>query len=167
VPACKKFCATDAIDFEQKDRIEEIEVGAIVLTTGFQVFDASKMTPYGYGRLPEVYSALEFERMNSASGPTGGESPHEERPKAQERSPGALRGLARPALNEHCSRVCCMYSLKFAHLIKERTGARVYNFYIDMRCFGKGYEQFYQRLFGRGGTFCARTGGLNHRLCPG
>jgi len=144
--ACKKFCATDAIDFEQKDRIEEIEVGAIVLTTGFQVFDASKMTPYGYGRLPEVYSALEFERMNSASGPTGGEVRMKNGQKPKSVALVHCVGSRDRRFNEHCSRVCCMYSLKFAHLIKERTGAEVYNFYIDMRCFGKGYEQFYQRL---------------------
>lgn len=144
--ACQKLCPTGAIDFEQKDEISEIEVGAIVLATGFQSFDASKLAAYRYGRLPEVYSALEFERMNNASGPTGGEIrlKNGEKPK----SVGIIHcvGSRDRHYHEYCSRVCCMYALKFAHLIKERTDAEVYNFYIDMRCFGKGYEQFYNRL---------------------
>ena len=66
--------------------------------------------------------------------------------------------------NKYCSRVCCMYALKFAHLIKEKTGAEVYNFYIDMRCFGKGYEEFYHRLLEEEVRFIRGRAALRNRL---
>jgi len=144
--ACQKLCPTGAVDFEQQDRLVEIDVGNIVLCTGFSSFDAARLGAYRYGELAEVYTALEFERLCNASGPTGGEI----RLKSGEepRAVGIVHcvGSRDRRFNEHCSRVCCMYALKFAHLLKEKTRAEVYNFYIDMRCFGKGYEQFYGRL---------------------
>ncbi|MFH1131732.1 MAG: CoB--CoM heterodisulfide reductase iron-sulfur subunit A family protein [Pseudomonadota bacterium] len=144
--ACVKFCPTGAVDLDQQDSFLDIEVGAIVLATGFQVFDASRIGAYRASRLPDVYTAMEFERMNSASGATGGEIRMKNGQKP--RAVGIVHcvGSRDRRFNEHCSRVCCMYALKFAHLIKEKTDAEVYNFYIDMRCFGKGYEEFYQRL---------------------
>jgi heterodisulfide reductase subunit A2 len=143
---CVDACERNAIDFEQKDKIEEIEVGAIVLATGFKTFDASKMPRYGYGKYDNVYTSLEVERLVNASGPTGGEvvMKNGEKPK----SVGIIHCVGSRDANTHsyCSRVCCMYSLKLAHLIKERTGANVYDFYIDMRAPGKGYEEFYDKL---------------------
>ena len=143
---CAKVCEPKAIHYDMKETRQELEVGAILLTTGFKSFDAKRIPQYGYGRLPNVVTALEFERMNSASGPTGGRvvMANGEAPK----SVGIIHcvGSRDESYNRHCSRVCCMYALKFAHLVKEKTTAEVYNFYIDMRCFGKGYEEFYQRL---------------------
>ncbi|HBC47846.1 MAG TPA: disulfide reductase [candidate division Zixibacteria bacterium] len=151
---CKAPCATscerEAIDFEQKDEIKEIEVGAIIMATGFQTFDAKKMPRYGYGKYPQVMTSLEVERLVNASGPTGGEVllPNGQKPK----SVGIVHCVGSRDANTHayCSRVCCMYSLKLAHLVKERTGAEVYNFYIDMRTPGKGYEEFYDKLLKEG-----------------
>jgi heterodisulfide reductase subunit A2 len=150
---CEKVCEVKAIDHQQEDRIEEIEVGAVILTTGFKPANPHAIPEYGYGKYDNVLTGLEFERMNSASGPTGGKIllANNEEPKAV----GILHcvGSRDERHNKYCSRVCCMYALKFAHLIKEKTGAEVYNFYIDMRCFGKGYEEFYHRLLEEGVRF--------------
>jgi heterodisulfide reductase subunit A len=150
---CEKFCKMGAIDFQQEDRVEEIEVGAIILATGHEVYDGAKLPRYGYGKLPNVYSALEFERMVNAGGFTGGaiklaDGGH---PKAV----GIIHCTGSRDSNHmvHCSSVCCMYSMKFAHLIREHSGAEVYNFYIDLRCVGKGYEEFYNRMLEEGVHF--------------
>lgn len=154
---CKKSCAEacdrDAIDFTQKEETRELQVGAIVLATGFQAFDAKKEPRYGYGRYPGVYTALEIERLVNASGPTSGEVVLRDgrRPK----SVGIIHcvGSRDAKTNKWCSRVCCMYSLKLAHLIQEHSGAEVYNFYIDMRAPGKAYEEFYDKLLSEGVHF--------------
>ncbi len=151
---CVEACGPGAIDFEQKDELVELEVGAIIITTGYQTFDNERIARYGYGQLPDVISSLEFERISNASGPTGGEivCKNGEKP----RSVAILHcvGSRDENYNEYCSRVCCMYSLKFSHLIKEHLPeTEVYQCYIDMRCFGKGYEEFYKRLMNEGVVF--------------
>jgi heterodisulfide reductase subunit A2 len=146
---CQKICEAGAIEFDQDPAgtLEEINVGNIVVTTGMQVMRPVGMKQFGYGVLPDVYTGLEFERICHASGPTEGEivTKAGQHPKAI-----ALVhciGSRDRLHHEYCSRVCCMYSLKYAHLIKEHVpGCEVYDFYIDMRCFGKGYEEFYNRL---------------------
>ncbi|HXF70334.1 MAG TPA: CoB--CoM heterodisulfide reductase iron-sulfur subunit A family protein [Thermoflexus sp.] len=150
---CLEACERKAIDFEQQERIEEIEVGAIILATGFKTFDARRIPEYGYGKYPNVYTALEVERLVNAAGPTGGEV--RLRDGRIPKRVGIIHcvGSRDERFNRYCSRVCCMYSLKLAHLIKERTGAEVYNFYIDMRTPGKGYEEFYDRLLQEGVHF--------------
>ena len=150
---CEKFCEPKAIDFEMKDKIEEVEVGSIIVATGFQLWEASAMPQLGYGKYDNVISSLQFERLSSASGPTGGKIVLKDG-----REPEAVAilhcvGSRDTNYHEYCSRVCCMYALKYAHLLKEKTSARIYNFYIDMRCFGKGYEEFYHRLLEEGVTF--------------
>jgi heterodisulfide reductase subunit A len=143
---CIDACARDAINLNQIDEIKEIEVGAIILATGFKTFDAKRISRYGYGKYPGVYTSLEVERMVNAAGPTSGEIilKNGEKPKAV----GIVHcvGSRDNKTNKYCSKVCCMYSLKLAHLIRERSGAEIYNFYIDMRTPGKGYEEFYDRL---------------------
>ncbi len=150
---CEKFCKMNAIDFEQRDTVEEIEVGAIILTTGHEMFDAHQMQRYGYGTYKDVYTALEFERMVNAGGFSKGEivTSTGQHPKAV----GIIHcvGSRDRHHQSYCSGVCCMYSLKFAHLIREHSDAEVYNFYIDMRCVGKGYEEFYDRLLNEGVRF--------------
>jgi heterodisulfide reductase subunit A len=150
---CEKVCEVKAIDHQQQDRVEEVEVGAVILATGFESFDPRRIPEYGYGKYKNVLTGLEFEKMNSASGPTGGriQLDNGQPPK----SVGIIHcvGSRDQHYNKYCSRVCCMYALKFAHLIKEKTEAEVYNFYIDMRCFGKGYEEFYHRLLEEGVRF--------------
>ncbi|MCP2520215.1 4Fe-4S binding protein [Candidatus Aminicenantes bacterium AC-335-B20] len=150
---CEKVCEKEAINHDMEDEEIELEVGTIIIATGFKGFDAKKVPAYGYGRFKNVLTALEFERMVNASGPTGGQIR-----LADGREPESVGiihcvGSRDENFNEYCSRVCCMYSLKFAHIIKERTNAEVYNFYIDMRAFGKGYEEFYHKLLEEGVHF--------------
>ena len=145
---CKEQCERGAIDYDMKDEIVEYEVGNIVIATGHQVFDPTIIKRYGYGSVPNVLTALEFEVLNCASGSTGGRILMAD--GSEPKSIGIVHcvGSRDRHYHEYCSRVCCMYALKYAHLIKEKTNAEVYDFYIDMRCFGKGYEEFYDRLLG-------------------
>ena len=149
---CATACEPNAINYEMKDETVEIDVGQILLTTGYDLFDASAMAQYGYGRLDNVYSSLEFEAILNSTGPTGGKvlMKNGKEPKAV----AILHCIGSRDTNHHpyCSRVCCMYALKFAHLVHDRTDAAIYQFYIDMRAFGKGYEEFYTRLLDEGIT---------------
>jgi len=116
------------------------------MATGFDSFDPTPMKQYGYGKYPNVITAEEFEVMNNASGPTGGKIllQNGEEPRAI----AILHCIGSRDQNYHkyCSRVCCMYAFKFSHLVKEKTSAEVYQLYIDVRSFGKGYEEFYLRI---------------------
>jgi heterodisulfide reductase subunit A len=152
--ACEKFCPTNAIDFSQEDEYITVPVGNIILATGYDLFDARRVSQYGYGRLANVFTSLEFERLSNAAGPTGGDIVLRDgvtRPKAV----GIIHcvGSRDRNYNNYCSTICCMQGLKFAHLIKERTGAVVYNFYIDMRTAYKAYDEFYQRVLEEGTLF--------------
>ncbi len=160
---CAKVCPADAIDLDEKDEHIEIEVGNIILATGFKPFDASKIERFGYGKFPEVLTSLEFERLINASGPTGGDITFRSQDKKGNwiftKDNGIPKTLAiihcvgsrDEQHRSYCSRVCCMYSLKLAHLVKEKIPeAEVSEFYIDMRAFGKGYEAFYERIKNEG-----------------
>ncbi|MHB8894221.1 MAG: 4Fe-4S binding protein [Candidatus Geothermincolia bacterium] len=150
---CIEACAAKAIDLDMRDEVRELEVGAVVVATGFDIFDASAMPQFGFGRYPEVLSGLQFERMLSASGPTGGKVL-----LADGTEPSSIAflhciGSRDENANEYCSRVCCMYSMKQAHLAREKTGAQVSEFYIDITAFGKGYQEFYRRVRDEGVFF--------------
>jgi heterodisulfide reductase subunit A len=147
---CLESCDREAIDFKQKPIEETIQVGSIILATGYQVFDARRVPDYGYGVYPNVYTSLEVERLVNSSGPTGGEIIMRDGRKPEAIGIIHCVGSRDENTNKYCSRVCCMYSLKLAHLLKERTGAEVYNFYIDMRAPGKAYEEFYHQLLAEG-----------------
>jgi heterodisulfide reductase subunit A len=152
---CVRACERNAVDHNMVEEEVEVKVGSIIMATGFQTLDPTPIQQYGYGRFAEVYTGLEFERLNNAVGPTGGQivMKNGESPA----SVGIIHCVGSRDVNyhEYCSRVCCMYALKYGHLIKEKAGhdTQVYNFYIDMRCFGKGYEEFYRRLQEEGITF--------------
>jgi len=150
---CVEACERNCIDFNQKEEIIEIKVGAIIVATGFKQFDPARLSKYGYGLYPDVISGLQFERLTNASGPTGGKvlTSKGEKPK----SIAILHcvGSRDENTNRYCSRVCCMYALKHAHLAMEKTGAEVFNFYMDMRAFGKGYDEFYNRIQSEGAHF--------------
>jgi heterodisulfide reductase subunit A len=155
---CKKTCVEvcaerNAIDFKQQEKIEEIRVGAIILATGFDVFDVTRIPYYGYGLYPNVYTSLEIERLVNASGPTGGEVVLRDGRKPATVGIAHCIGSRDEHTNRYCSRVCCMYSLKLAHLIKEKTGAEIYNFYIDVRAPGKAFEEFYNHVAEEGVNF--------------
>ncbi|MBI5291298.1 MAG: CoB--CoM heterodisulfide reductase iron-sulfur subunit A family protein [Chloroflexi bacterium] len=145
--ACEKFCPTGAIDFSQQDELITLQVGNIVLATGFDLFDSRRIPQYGYGRLANVFTSLEFERMCNAAGPTNGNVVLRDGLTAP-KTVGIIHcvGSRDKNFNNYCSAICCMQSLKFAHIVKERTGAEVYNFYIDMRTAAKAYDEFDQRV---------------------
>ncbi|MBF8282580.1 MAG: CoB--CoM heterodisulfide reductase subunit A [Anaerolineales bacterium] len=152
--ACEKFCPTGAIDFNQEDEYITLQVGNIILATGYDLFDPRRIPHYGYGRLANVFTSLEFERLSNAAGPTNGKIVLRDGvtvPKAV----GVVHcvGSRDRNYNNYCSAICCMQSLKFAHLVKERTGATVFNFYIDMRTPAKAYDEFYQRVLEEGTLF--------------
>ena len=152
--ACEKFCPTNAIDFTQEDEVITVEVGNIILATGYDIFDARKVTNYGYGRLANVFTSLEMERLTNAAGPTNGNIVLRDG-KTVPKAVGIVHcvGSRDRNFNNYCSVICCMQSLKFAHMVHERTGATVYNFYIDMRTPFKDYDEFYQRVLEEGTLF--------------
>lgn len=150
---CERFCEVDAIRWDDQDRVIEEKFGAILVATGYDLIDPKRLAQWGYGRFPDVITGMEFERLNNATGPTGGRIVRKD--GTEPKSVAILHCVGSRDRNhkEYCSRVCCMYALKFAHLIREKTSATVWNFYIDMRCFGKGYEEFYNRLLHEGVKF--------------
>lgn len=157
---CQTACEAGAIDFTQEEEIEEIEVGSIILATGFDLMDPTPMQQFGYGRYPNVYTSLEFERLSNATGPTGGKILIRDEDGEFTRTPQSVAilhciGSRDVNYHEYCSRVCCMYALKYTHLLKEKVGhdTQVFDFYIDQRCFGKGYEEFFRRCQEEGTTF--------------
>ena len=155
---CKKSCVEacgerHAINLKMKETTEIIDVGTIILSTGFQVFDAHRSPEFGYGIYPNVYTALEIERLVNASGPTSGEVVLRDGKRPKSVAIIHCVGSRDEKTNRWCSRVCCMYSLKLAHLLKEHTDAEIFNFYIDIRTPGKGFEEFYQKLRNEGVHF--------------
>jgi heterodisulfide reductase subunit A2 len=152
--ACEKFCPTQAIDFTQQDELMDVQVGNIILATGYDLFDARRVSNYGYGRLANVFTSIEFERMSNAAGPTSGHIVLRDG-KTVPKSVGIIHcvGSRDKNFNNYCSVICCMQGLKFAHLVHEHTGANVYNFYIDMRTAYKAYDEFYQRVLEEGTLF--------------
>jgi len=151
---CEKLCPPSAIAFDQQDEILELEVGNIILATGWDLFDCRRIPQYGYGRLANVFTSLEFERMCNASGPTGGRIVLRDGVTVPQSVCIVHCVGSRDAnYNAYCSGICCMLSLKLGHLVMEKTGAKVYACYIDMRPNKKDYEEFYQRLLEEGMLF--------------
>ena len=150
--ACEKFCPRQAIDFEQKDEVIQFETGTIILATGFKDFDPTGLPQYGYGSLPNVLTGMEIERLINTGGPTSGVVALKDG-----RTPKKIAILhcvgSRGDTNEYCSRVCCMYSLKLAQLVRDYVGAEVVEYFRDMRTFGKDYEAFYERVKQHGVDF--------------
>lgn len=157
---CVKICPVkDCINLDEKDSEVEMTVGNIIVATGFKTFDPTRAEQFGYRKFPNVVTSLEFERLVNAAGPTGGLIRYRSQDKKgnwifspdsdEPRSLALIHciGSRDENYNKYCSRVCCMYSLKLAHLIKEKIpDAEVCEYYIDMRAFGKGYEEFYERI---------------------
>jgi heterodisulfide reductase subunit A len=144
---CKKVCGPKAVDYEQKDKEMELNVGSVVLATGFKPFDPSALKQYRFGN-PDVITSLQFERLLSASGPTQG---HVTRP-SDGKVPKKIAfiqcvGSRNPRINrKHCSSVCCMYATKESIIAKEHDSElEITVFHIDIRAFGKNFEEFYNR----------------------
>ena len=155
---CEKVCPTGAIDYEQEDQILEVQVGAIVVATGFGMWDPVKLPQYSYGLSPNIITGLQFERLTSATGPTEGEILTAEGKKPERVAIIHCVGSRDENAHPYCSRICCMYALKHAHQIRDKTDAEVYEFYMDMRAFGKAYEEFYERVQEEGVIFVRGRG---------
>ncbi len=156
---CVSACEAKAINHEMKDEVVDLDVGSVIVATGFDTLDPKPLPQYGYGTYPNVFTNLEFERLSNATGPTSGKllmRDPEDRYKfeGEPESVAILHCIGSRDVNHHeyCSRTCCMYALKYAHLLKDKVGheVQVYNFYIDMRCFGKGYEEFFRKIQSEG-----------------
>ncbi len=151
--ACAKICEAGAINYEAKDEYIEVEYGAIVAATGFEMIDVSPYDEYAYTQSPDVVTSLEYERLMNAAGPTGGHllRPSDgKEPKTivfvqcvgsrESCSGGEMRG------KPYCSKVCCMYTAKHAMLTKDHyPDTDIYVFYIDVRTPGKNFDEFYRR----------------------
>jgi heterodisulfide reductase subunit A len=146
--ACKVNCTLEAIDYDQEDEIAEEEVGAIIVATGYDLYPKENIEEYGGGGIPDVINGLQFERLLSASGPTGGEVRRPSDGQVPKRV--AFISCAGSRDPEHympyCSKVCCMYLAKHAMLYRERVpDGEAVIFTIDVRTSGKSYEEFYAR----------------------
>jgi heterodisulfide reductase subunit A len=145
---CEKLCPTKAIRFEQEDELVTLDVGAIVLATGFKVMRTDKFPEYGYGKYKDVLDGLQFERLASASGPTLGAMRRPSDGKVPETvvfvSCSGSRDRAKGV--PYCSKVCCMYTAKHAMLYKHKNHhGKAYVFYMDIRSSGKDYDEFVRR----------------------
>ncbi|MEA3559942.1 MAG: CoB--CoM heterodisulfide reductase iron-sulfur subunit A family protein [Candidatus Thermoplasmatota archaeon] len=155
-PLCVKACDPGAIDFDQKDEMVELNVGAIVVTTGYDLMDLEKMYEYGYSRSPDVITTLQLERLISSSGPTTGEILL----PSSGKEPGSITFILCVGSRDEtecswCCRVGCMTALKHVYLLREKMGEEVeINIcYTDIRSFGKGYEEFYRKIRGKKTNF--------------
>jgi len=156
--ACQILCEAGAVNFDQQDEVLEVEVGAIIVATGFELWDPHNLPQYAYGRSPNILTGLEFERLSNAGGITGGQIVLADGRRPERVAILHCVGSRDTNAHEYCSRFCCMYSLKHAHLVRDKTGAEVYEFYMDMRAFGKGYEEFYARIQEEGVTMVRGRG---------
>jgi len=156
--ACEKFCPTGAVDFEQKPVERSLNVGSVILAPGFEPFDPTIFSAYLYANHPNVVTALEFERILAASGPTMG---HLLRPgdNTEPKKIAFMQCVGSRDLNKcdngYCSSVCCMYAVKEATIAKEHSHdpLEVAIFFMDMRTFGKDFEKYYERAKTQGVRF--------------
>ncbi len=172
---CYDICGREAIRKEDAPREEEIRAASIIIASGYDVFDAARKEQFGYLRYPDVITSLEFERMMNASGPTGGSI----RRLSDGKIPDhvvfvqCIGSRDIPLSRPYCSGVCCMYAMKNAMLLREKyPDTRVTILYIDVRAYGKGYEEYYERaksmgvefLRGMAGEVISNSGGMMIRV---
>ena len=144
---CKDACPSDAINFQQKEQLVELDVATIIVATGFDMMDPRQKPEFGYGMYPNVLTGLEFERLCSAAGPTGGKIIVNGKEPKQVVFIHCVGSRDPHTGVPYCSRICCMYTAKHAHLVRDKLPeSQVTAFYMDVRAFGKGYEEFYDRV---------------------
>jgi len=152
---CIKACERDAIDFDMKPKTVEFEVGTIIVATGSDVYDPASLHNYGYTQYPNVVTSLEFERLINAGGPSAGNLIRPSDMKIPE-SVAFIQcvGSRSQKGNPFCSNVCCMNTIKDSLLIKEHwPDVKIFVFYVDIRAFGKGFEDLYRRAKEEGVQF--------------
>jgi len=145
--ACVEKCPTQAIQLDEAEKVRQLPVGAVILSTGFEEFDPCLATQYGYKRYPNVITSIELERILSPGGPFKGELL---RP-SDSRTPRSVAFLqcigSRDSQRNYCSSTCCMFALKEATLIKQANPqVDVHIFFLDLRAFGKGYHRYFEQV---------------------
>jgi heterodisulfide reductase subunit A len=157
--ACKKFCPTGAVDFDQKEQVVTLNIGSVILAPGFTPFNPSQFDNYQYANLPNVVTSMEFERMLSASGPTMGHLTRRSKDKNEPKKIAWFQCVGSREINKcdnaYCSSVCCMYAVKEAMIAKEHAGDDIdcAIFFMDMRTHGKEFERYYDNAKKRGVRF--------------
>jgi len=142
---CEQLCPSKAINLEDKGRTIELKVGAIIMATGYELYDAKKLENYAYGVYKDVITMLDLERLTSASGPTGGYIKRADGSNVRKMAIVLCAGSRDKNHIPYCSRICCMYALKQAFVLKKMHGIEVHIYYTDIRATGKGYEELYWR----------------------
>jgi len=142
---CEQMCPSKAINLEDKGKTVERNVGAIIMATGYQLYDANMLKNYGYGIYKDVITMMDLERLTSASGPTEGFIKRADGSDVRKMAIILCAGSRDKNYIPYCSRICCMYSLKQAFVLKKMLGIDVYIYYTDIRATGKGYEELYWR----------------------
>ncbi len=153
---CTKACERQAIKFEMKPEIRDVDVGTIIVATGADVFDPSSLPHYGYGKFPNVITSLEFERLINAGGPSGGRllRPTDREVPKKIAFVQCVGSRSERTGKLYCSNVCCMNTIKDSLLIKEHwPGTEIYVLYVDIRAYGKGFEDLYKRARREGVIF--------------
>ena len=151
---CSDVCGPNAIDFNMKQRLVERGAVAVVVATGFDLLDPTLLSEFGYGRHPDILTSIELERLLQASGPSMGEIVRPSDGAHPERVLFILcAGSRDERLVKYCSRICCMYSIKEAYQLKDHGIKQVDVAYMDIRAFGKGFDEFYDRTMGSGVHF--------------
>lgn len=145
---CMKACERQAVKYEMKPETVDLEVGTIIVATGADVFDASSLPNYGYGKFQNVITSLEFERLINAGGPSGGHliRPSDKQLPKRVAFVQCVGSRSERSGKLYCSNVCCMNTIKDGLLIKEHwPETEIYVFYVDIRAYGKGFEDLYKR----------------------
>jgi heterodisulfide reductase subunit A len=142
--ACQEACMFEAIEYDQKDEELNLNVGSIIVATGFQLMDLKELKKFGYGKFDAVYTAMEFERLYASNGPTNGEIVLR---NGQTPKKIAIIHCVGREEKGYCSSVCCLYSLKFNHYLKSKlTDVSVSEFYTDLSIPGKSHQKFYEKI---------------------
>ena len=142
---CEQLCPSKAINLEDKGKTVDLNVGAILMATGYELYDARRLENYGYGMYKDVITMLDLERLTSASGPTSGYMKRADGSDVRKMAIVLCAGSRDKNHIPYCSRICCMYALKQAFVLKKMLGIDVHIYYTDIRATGKGYEELYWR----------------------
>ncbi|MFP3984957.1 MAG: 4Fe-4S binding protein [Candidatus Bathyarchaeia archaeon] len=142
---CQQLCPAKAINLEDKGKTVDLKVGAIIMATGYELYDANMLKNYGYGVYKDVITMMDLERLTSAAGPTEGYVKKADGGDVKKMAIVLCAGSRDKNYIPYCSRICCMYSLKQAFVLKKMLGIDVHVYYIDIRATGKGYEELYWR----------------------
>ncbi len=151
---CERLCEVGAIDHTMRDEIVDLAVDSIVLAPGFDLYDPTEKGEYGYGTLEGVLTGMEFERLSSVTGPTGGDILLKGKVPKRFYFIQCVGSRDRQSGARYCSRVCCMYTAKHINIVLDRINEpEIYVSYIDIRAYGKGYEEFYKTTQERGAIY--------------